>query len=113
MTTIDGGEGGSSLHDDIPPDVLEDLIEAERELERELRSRRIRKRRYPSNRDIVEAIRKLAGHVHVDPEEFPGLVRDELEREGFYAGLVTDERIWRLYESLVRSKVISDFLGRG
>ncbi len=105
MATPRGGE------DDIPEDVLEDLREAEKELEREIRPRGGGKRRYPSNRDIMEVIKRLANYAYVDPEEFPKLVREELEKEGFYTGLVTDERIWRLYETLVRSKAVRDYLG--
>lgn len=112
MIAIDSSDREPVPYDDIPDDVLEDLIEAEKELEREIKPRNIHKRRYPSNKDIVEVIKRLAGYVYVDPEEFPNLVREELEKEGFYTGLVTDERIWRLYETLVRSKAISDFLSR-
>jgi len=100
-----------SGEEDIPEDVLEDLMEAEKELEKEIRPRGGGKKRYPSNKDIIEVIRRMANYAFVDPEEFPRLVREELEKEGFYTGLVTDERIWRLYQSLVRSKAIRDYLG--
>ena len=97
---------------DLPDDVIEDLEASVRELEREIEKfkRRV-KRRYPSNSDIAEAIKRLSGHALLNPEEFPEKVREALEKEGFYTGLVTDERVWRIYESMVRRGAIRDFLG--
>ncbi|BAN89654.1 hypothetical protein [Aeropyrum camini] len=90
--------------DEVPEDVLEDLELAKSEVERELEKVRggRRKRRYPSNSDIAEAIKELASFAKLDPESFPEKVREKLEEEGFYTGLVTDERIWRIYETLLR-----------
>ncbi len=97
---------------DLPDDVLEDLEASSRELEKELgRYKRRVKQRYPSNSDIAEAIKRLSGFALVNPEEFPERVREALEREGFYTGLVTDERVWRIYESMVRRGALRDFLG--
>ncbi|BAF34714.1 hypothetical protein APE_0240a [Aeropyrum pernix K1] len=89
--------------EEIPEDVFEDLELAKSEVEKELeRARGKRKRRYPSNSDIAEAIKELAGYARVDPQSFPERVREKLEEQGFYTGLVTDERIWRVYETLLR-----------
>lgn len=101
-----------SEFDGVPDDVLEELREAARELEgRRLGSRRV-KRSYPSSRDIVEAVRDAAlSATTVNPLDFPDMVRERLEARGFYAGLVTDRRIWRVYEDLVRRGVIPDTLG--
>lgn len=102
----------SSELSDLPEDVLEELEEARKEVERELRAGRKRKRRYPTARDIAEAVREVALSARgADPAEFPEMVREHLERQGFYAGLVTDKRVWRVYETLVRRGVIPDTLG--
>ncbi len=99
--------------EDLPEDVIEDLKASMEEVERELK--RFRggrgRRRYPSNSDIAEAIKRLGSYAHINPEEFPDIVRRELEKEGFYVGLVTDQRVWRIYESLVRRGAIRDYLG--
>ena len=97
--------------EEIPEDVLEELREAEEEIEREA-GRAKRKRRYPSARDIAEAVREVALMARgSDPSEFPQLVIEYLERQGFYTGLVNERRIWRTYETLVRRGVIPDTLG--
>lgn len=97
---------------DIPEDVLEELEEAQKEIEREIGGGARRRRRYPSTRDIAEAVREVALMSRgSDPSEFPEMVREYLERQGFYVGLVTDKRVWRVYETLVRRRVIPDTLG--
>lgn len=95
----------------IPEDVVEDLEEAVEELREELkRGYRKRKLRYPSNRDIAEAVRSVSGSVGV-PEDLFAAVREYLESRGFYTGLVSERRVWMVYEGLVRKKAIRDFLG--
>jgi len=98
---------------DVPEDVLEELREIEEEIEAEIKGRGgRRKRRYPSSRDIAEAVREAALQARgMDPQDFPQLVREILEAKGFYTGLVNDRRIWRTYETLVRRRVIPDTLG--
>ena len=71
-----------------------------------------RKKPYPHNRDIMEAIREaLALNPFVSPLDFPDLVRKVLEEKGFYTGLVSDKRIWRLYAEMVKKRMIYDYLG--
>lgn len=98
---------------DVPEDVIEELREIEAELEAEIREKgRKRKRRYPSSRDIAEAVREAALQARgIDPQEFPQLVLEILESRGFYTGLVSEKRIWRTYETLVRRRIIPDTLG--
>ena len=95
----------------LPSDVVEDLREAMREVARARGQRRRKRRRYPHNSDIAAAIRSLSGAQAVDPLEFPDAVREYLESRGFYTGLVSDERVWRVYESLVRKGEIRDYMG--
>ncbi|MCE4603829.1 MAG: hypothetical protein F7B20_02545 [Aeropyrum sp.] len=94
----------AALSEDLPEDVLEDLKEAAREVEKEIerRSRRLVKKKYPTNRDIAETIKSLSNLAKADPASFPGMVREALENQGFYTALVTDERIWRIYEEMAR-----------
>jgi len=96
---------GDELLDTVPPDVLREVVEQE-----EKPPKKRRKLPYPTGKDIevavVEAIRIFYGH----PDEFPDVVIEVLRRKGFYTGHVTVHRIWRTYESLVRRRVISDYL---
>ncbi|ABL77972.1 histone acetyltransferase type B catalytic subunit [Thermofilum pendens] len=70
------------------------------------------KKPYPHNDDIVEAILEVLGKdFTVSPEEFPSRVKEKLEEKGFYAGLVSEKRVWSLYEKLVKSGRMPDYLG--
>lgn len=69
------------------------------------------KKPYPRNDDIAEAILEVVGIPTLKPEDLPDRVRRVLEERGFYTGLVTDRRVWRIYETLVRRGRIYDVLG--
>ena len=69
------------------------------------------KKPYPRNDDIAEAIMEAMSAPTLKPEDFPDRVRRVLEEKGFYTGLVTDKRVWRIYETLVRRGRIYDALG--
>lgn len=70
------------------------------------------KKPYPHNQDIKEAVLEvLAKDPLVKPDEFVDRVRSRLEEKGFYAGLVTPKRVWRVYEEMVRNGDIYDYLG--
>ncbi|AKG39098.1 MAG: hypothetical protein ACP5II_04390 [Infirmifilum sp.] len=70
------------------------------------------KKPYPHNNDIRGAVLEvLAKDPLIKPDEFVERVRESLEEKGFYAGLVTPKRIWKIYEELVRSGEIYDYLG--
>ncbi len=69
-----------------------------------------RKRPYPHEGDVREAVVEALGRV-LRPDDLPDAVRGVLEERGFYAGLVTDRRVWRAYEELVRAGRIPDVLG--
>ena len=97
---------------DLPEDVLEDLEAVASEIESETRARVKRKVRLPSSRDLAEVVAEAALQARgVPPEEFPGIVIRLLEERGFYTKYVNERRIWRVYESLVRRRVIPDTLG--
>ena len=71
-----------------------------------------RKKPYPHNSDIEEAIKEvLADKPHIHPLDFPDEVRKKLEEKGFYVGLVSGKRIWRIYEELVKKRGYPDVLG--
>lgn len=70
----------------------------------------MRKKPYPRNEDIAEAIREVLGELILNPDVLPDRVRAKLEEKGFYAGLVTNKRVWSLYEKLVRSGAVPDLL---
>jgi len=93
----------------IPEDVLEDVLMAERESASKGKKS---KEKYPSSRDIVDAVVKAVSYAHgIHPDNFPDLVYSILEDQGFSTKFVTVKRIWRTYENLVRRGVIGDILG--
>ncbi len=66
---------------------------------------------YPRNTDIASAlIEVLTEDPLIHPEDLVDRVKGTLEEQGFYTGLVTPKRVWRVYEACVRSKKISDVL---
>ena len=97
--------------DYVPEEGLREVLEEEERILRSMRAR-YRKKPYPSNRDIVEAIREALATKHIEhPDEFPDAVIEVLEERGFETRHVTVKRIWRLYETMVRKGVIRDELG--
>ncbi len=98
--------------DDLPEDVLEDLEEIAGEIASDTRRSVKRKVKLPSSRDLAEIVAEAAMMARgVDPSEFPQIVIQLLEERGFYTKYVNEKRIWRVYESLVRRRVIPDTLG--
>ncbi len=64
------------------------------------------RKKYSSSRDIVEAVKEAALHARgIHPDEYPDLVYQILEKQGFDIRYVTVKRIWRTYEKLVRTGV--------
>ncbi len=94
-------------------DVLEDLEDSIKYLENLRRSRKKKKLRYPSSREVYEAVIEAARNIppESDPLDFPDAVREILRMRGFYTGLVSDRRIWRSYRILVTKRRIPDVLG--
>ncbi len=70
------------------------------------------KKAYPHNTDIKEAILDvLSRDPLVKPVDFVNRVKERLEERGFFTGLVTPKRVWRVYEEMVRSGDAFDVLG--
>ncbi len=91
----------------VPEDVLEEI----KEYEEKTSGGRKTKKKYPSSRDIVEAVKEAALKARgLHPDEFPDLVYQILEEQGFDTRHVTVKRIWRTYEKLVRTGAIPDTL---
>lgn len=96
---------------------MEGLNRAPEDLEGEAASARTRggagrKARYPSSRDVVEAVARVARAASgVHPDEFPDLVLESLRNMGFDVRHVTIKRIWSAYEKLVKRGAMPDYLG--
>ena len=74
--------------------------------------RRKGKKPYPCNTEIQEAILEvLSKKPYIHPLDFTDEVKKVLQERGFFTGLVTAKRIWRLYEEMVRKGRIYDILG--
>jgi len=70
------------------------------------------KRPYPHNKDIAQAIlRVMREKPYVKPIDFISEVKRVLENEGYYTGLVSARRIWRIYEEYARRGWMYDYLG--
>ncbi len=92
--------------DYVPEDMLEEVLEYEKSVKRG--KSRVR---YPSSKDIVEAVKVAAERARgVHPHDFPEIVYRVLEEWGFSTKFVTIKRIWRTYETLVLRGIIRDVL---
>ena len=97
---------------EIPEDVIEDLEEIAAEIAADTRRAGRKKVKLPSSRDLAEVVAEAALQARgIPPEEFPSIVVRLLEEKGFYTKYVNEKRIWRVYENLVRRRVIPDTLG--
>ena len=95
--------------DYVPEDVLHEVLVAEKEFKK---SKKKRRARYPTSRDLVEVVIETSQVCRgIHPHDFPQLVLKALEQRGFSTKYVTVKRIWGVYESLVRRHVIVDVLG--
>jgi len=69
-----------------------------------------RKKKYPSRKDLMNAIKKALGKVILHPHDFPQAVYEVLMEEGFDCSYLTIKRIWKTYEEMVRRGEIYDIL---
>jgi len=70
-----------------------------------------RKKGYPHNSDIMEIIMEILNkEIFIKPEDFYDKVKAKLEEKGFKTSFLTTKRVWRIYEEMVKKKIIYDFL---
>ncbi len=69
------------------------------------------RQKHPHNKDVMNAIRSIIhGCFLVEPQVFYEVVIDKLSKEGFNIKHITVKRVWRVYEEMVRKKIIDDVL---
>lgn len=77
-----------------------------------MKSRKGFKKPYPHNKEIEEAIKELLSKKPwTSPQEFIEEVKHTLGNKGYFTGLVSGKRIWKIYEEMVRRGRIYDILG--
>lgn len=90
-----------------PEDVLKEVEEYEK---RELSRYRVSgaKRRFPSNEDVVDAIKAVSGGVitRANIDHLFETVKKYLEDKGFDTRFLTEGRFWRLVTSLAKKGVL-------
>ncbi len=70
-----------------------------------------RKKGYPHNSDIMEVIMEISNkEIFIKPEDFYNKVKTKLEDKGFKTSFLTIKRVWRIYEEMIKKKMIYDFL---
>jgi hypothetical protein len=70
-----------------------------------------RKKGYPHNSDIMKVIMEISNkEIFIKPEDFYDKIRAKLEEKGFKTSFLTTKRVWRIYEEMVKKKIIYDFL---
>ncbi|MCQ5341393.1 MAG: hypothetical protein NO483_06825 [Candidatus Methanomethylicia archaeon] len=70
-----------------------------------------RKKGYPHNSNIMEIIMEILNkEIFIKPEDFYDKIRAKLEEKGFKTSFLTTKRVWRIYEEMVKKKIIYDFL---
>jgi len=71
----------------------------------------VRRKGYPKNSDIRNVILRIYRNGLVwHPKDLCEAVRRELEISGLNTKYLTDKRIWRIYEYMVRKGWIRDWL---
>jgi rRNA maturation endonuclease Nob1 len=88
------------MEEDVPKDVIEEIKEYEEKYLKKEAGKK--KAKFPSNKDIAEAILRVTGGiVYADAlEELPEKVREVLREDGFDTRFVGTKRIQRLLLSL-------------
>jgi len=72
---------------------------------------RRRRKPYPRNSDVARAIIEvLCMKPLLHPQELPGEVKSRLEKLGYYPGLVSEKRVWRIYREMVLRGKMADTL---
>lgn len=104
------GERGSEfekLLTMVPEELLREIEEFERS-EREKHRKSGSKKPFPSNEDVVEAIKEVSGGVITrgNIDELFDAVKKHLEDKGFDTRFLTEGRFWRLVTSMAKKGII-------
>jgi len=91
----------------VPEEILREIEEYEKE-ERARHRVSGSKRPFPSNEDVVAAIKEVCGGVITrdTAEHIFDAVKKHLEEKGFDTRFLTEGRFWRLVTNLVKKGVI-------
>jgi len=91
----------------VPEELLKEIEEFE-EREKERYRRSGSKRPFPSNEDVVEAIKEISGGVITrgNIDELFDAVKKHLEDKGFDTRFLTEGRFWRLVTNMVKKGVL-------
>lgn len=90
----------------IDEEVLREIEEYERKYLKQ--PHRKSKRAFPSNEDIVEAIREVTGGILTrwSAEQLFEAVKEYLEEKGFDTLKVTEGRVWRLATNMAKKGML-------
>ncbi len=91
----------------ITPDLLRDIEEYERSIAKR-NSNEKRKSRFPSDKDVVEAIKQLTQGVLTRDiaENLYERVKEFLEEQGYDTRYMYRRRFWRLVTNLVKKGIL-------
>ncbi len=91
----------------VPEELLREIEEFERS-EREKHRKSGSKKPFPSNEDVVEAIKEVSGGVITrgNIDELFDAVKKHLEDKGFDTRFLTEGRFWRLVTSMAKKGII-------
>jgi GTPase SAR1 family protein len=87
----------------VPKEALEEVLEYEEQVYGRKAGGK-KKGRYPSNEDIVEAIKEVSGGVltRYNVDVLFEAVKQYLEERGFDTSALNESRFWRLVTNLVK-----------
>ncbi len=90
-----------------PEELVKEVEEIEKEEMKAFRSSGS-KRRFPSNEDVVEAIKELTGGVITrgNIDSLYEAVKKYLEEKGFDTRFLAERRFWRLVTNLAKKGVL-------
>ena len=91
----------------VPEEIVREIEEYERE-ERARHRASGSKRPFPSNEDVVDAIKEVCGGVITrdTAEHLFEAVKRHLEEKGFDTRFLTEGRFWRLVTNLVKKGIL-------
>ncbi|MEM0027164.1 MAG: hypothetical protein QXT53_06390 [Ignisphaera sp.] len=90
---------------EVPSDMLKEI----EEYEESIRGRKSSKKgKYPSNEDVVEAIKTVTGGVinRFNIDALFDSVKQYLEEHGFDTSALNESRFWRLVSNLVKKNIL-------